>query len=126
MREKMPHLFMMKAVHVVDENSVREAMDLEKYADAILLDSRTQTRIGGTGIVCDWDISEKICRACQKPVFLAGGLKPENVEEAVRKVQPFAVDANSGVEKPTGDKDEDRMRAFVQNAKGEEGYGKSL
>ena len=117
---------MMKAVHVVDENSVQEAMDLEKYADAILLDSRTQTRIGGTGIVCDWDISEKICRACQKPVFLAGGLKPENVAEAVRKVQPFAVDANSGVEKPNGDKDEDRMCAFVQNAKGEEEYGKCL
>ena len=127
LRNKMPHLFMMKAVHVKDERSVQEAVELEKYVDAILLDSRTQTRIGGTGIVCDWNISEKICRACQKPVFLAGGLKPENVAEAVAKVMPFAVDANSGVEKPNGDKDVERMCAFVENAKIAEGtYGKSL
>ena len=108
---------MMKAVHVEGEHSIAEALTLEKYVDAILLDSRTQTRIGGTGIVCDWEISAKICQACQKPVFLAGGLKGENVAEAVAKVRPYGVDAISGVEKPNGDKDEGRMRAFVANAK---------
>ncbi|MBO4939746.1 MAG: phosphoribosylanthranilate isomerase [Clostridia bacterium] len=117
LRALMPDLFMMKAVHVVDERSVLEAVELEKHVDAILLDSRTQTRIGGTGIVCDWDIGAKICKACQKPVFLAGGLNGENVAQAVAKVNPYGVDANSGVEKPNGDKDEARMCAFVRNAK---------
>lgn len=117
LRERLPNVYMLKAVHVENEDSVQEALDMARYADAILLDSRTATRIGGTGNVHDWNISAKICEVCPKPVFLAGGLKPENVAKAIEKVRPYGVDANSGVEKPNGDKDEVRMRAFVENAK---------
>lgn len=117
LREALSTAYLMKAVHVENERSVQEALDMAQYADAILLDSRTATRIGGTGNVHDWNISAKICKLCPKPVFLAGGLKPENVADAIKTVQPYGVDANSGVEKTNGDKDEVRMRAFVENAK---------
>jgi phosphoribosylanthranilate isomerase len=101
LRERHPEVVLMPVVHVRDEDSVTEAMHLAAHADAILLDSgnpgASVKELGGTGRVHDWAVSRAICDAVDLPVFLAGGLKPENVGDAVRTVQPFGVDVCSGV-----------------------------
>ena len=87
-------------------------------ADALLLDTRTADRLGGTGRTHDWSVSARIVAAAAPvPVYLAGGLRPENVVEAVERVRPAGVDANSGVEDANGRKDLERMRAFVGRAR---------
>ena len=84
--------------------------------DAILLDSGKVDMVGGTGVTHDWSVSKEIVDSVDVPVILAGGLKPENVREAVEQVQPFAVDTASGVE-TEGKKDPAKVRRFVRNAR---------
>ena len=115
-REDLPYLRIMKAVHVMDESAIATAKYFSDAADAILLDTRTADRIGGTGITHDWNISAKIVKECSCPVILAGGLTPENVTEAVARVRPYAVDVHTGVKK-NGVRDAERTRAFVAKAK---------
>ena len=93
------------------------AKEFEEFADAILLDSRTADRLGGTGITHDWSISAKVVEAVSKPVILAGGLKPENLVEAMSVVKPYAVDVHSGV-KIDGVRDLERTSEFVKIAHG--------
>jgi phosphoribosylanthranilate isomerase len=95
------------------------AADLEAFAplvDFFLLDSFVEGEPGGTGEVFDWSWIEP-AKALGKPVFLAGGLTPDNVKDAVKKAAPFAVDVASGVEKSAKRKDPEKMRAFITNAK---------
>ena len=115
-REVLPYLRIMKAVHVMDESAITTAKYFSDTADAILLDTRTADRIGGTGITHDWNISAKIVKECSCPVILAGGLTPENVTEAIIRVRPYAVDVHTGVKK-NGVRDAERTRAFVTNAR---------
>lgn len=86
--------------------------------EAIIVDSRTRDRIGGTGMTHDWSISSEIRKNLRKPLILAGGLKPENLGEAILKVRPFGVDVNSGVEDREGRKDMEKVRDFVRIAMG--------
>src|ERR1039458_10092821 len=109
LRRLIPNVRVIKAVNVVDESAVARAIAAAQQADAVLLDSRTATRIGGTGHTHDWTISARIVKTIEKPVILAGGLKPENVVAAIEEVQPFAVDVNSGVEHPDGSKSPQRV-----------------
>lgn len=113
--EALPYLRIVKAVHVMDETAVATAKYFAESADAILLDTRTVDRIGGTGISHDWNISARIVKECSVPVILAGGLAPENVVEAICRVRPYAVDVHTGVKK-NGVRDAERTRAFVANA----------
>ena len=99
------------------QDMVSVAKEFEPFADAILLDSRTADRLGGTGITHDWSISAKVVEGVSKPVILAGGLKPENLFEAMSVVKPYAVDVHSGV-KRDGVRDLERTREFVQIAHG--------
>ncbi|MDR0981600.1 MAG: phosphoribosylanthranilate isomerase [Methanocalculaceae archaeon] len=115
-RAALPYLRIMKAVHVMDASAIATAKHFADTVDAILLDTRTADRIGGTGIPHDWNISTRIVEECSVPVILAGGLKPENVAEAVRRVRPYAVDVHNGVKK-NGVRDAERTRAFVANAR---------
>lgn len=117
LRSKVPYARIIKAVHVVDSNSVTVAARVAPLVDAVLLDTKTQTRIGGTGITHDWSISAKIAMEIARPVILAGGLNPENVSDAIVKVEPFAVDVNSGVENADGSKSPDKIKAFIRSAK---------
>ena len=89
------------------------------WIDAVVFDTtdRASNRIGGTGMVHDWSVSAESARDCPVPVLLAGGLTPENVEEAVRTVHPFGVDVNTGVEKSDGAKSKVRCRSFVHRAR---------
>jgi phosphoribosylanthranilate isomerase len=84
---------------------------------AFLLDAHHAGAYGGTGKVFSWDLALEAKKRFGRPVILAGGLTPENVAEAVRKVKPWAVDTASGVESAPGKKDKDKMRRFIRAAK---------
>lgn len=104
-------LMSMKAFRIRDAESLKE---LPKFAtDAWLLDAYSPAARGGTGETFNWDLAME-AQKLGKPIFLAGGLTPENVAEAVRKVKPFGVDVSSGVESSPGKKDAARVRAFIQ------------
>ena len=117
-RTARPHLKLIKAIHVVDDQAVDAATALAPYIDALLLDSRTEDRIGGTGRIHDWEISKKIVAANMKPVILAGGLTPNNIGEAIAKVKPYGVDVHTGVEDADGNRDAQKLKDFIRYAKG--------
>ncbi|MFX0573004.1 phosphoribosylanthranilate isomerase [Nocardia nepalensis] len=107
------------AVHVTGPEAIDTARRLAPNCDAVLLDSRTADRLGGTGRTHDWSISAAIADALRelgRPVILAGGLTPENVAAAIHAVRPYAVDVNSGVENATGDKQPDACATFISTA----------
>jgi len=99
-KKELPHIKLIKTVHVVDDSSIKAAVEIVDFFDAILLDSllENEDRIGGTGKTHDWSISKKIVSLLNKPVILAGGLTPENVADAINYVKPYGVDVNSGVD----------------------------
>ena len=103
-----------KALRVKGPETLDEIGDYG--VDGFLLDAFSETARGGTGESFDWELAAR-ARELGRPIFLAGGLTPENVAEAVRTVQPFAVDVSSGVEITPGEKCPDKMRAFVSGAK---------
>jgi phosphoribosylanthranilate isomerase len=85
-------------------------------ADAVLVDSLDAAGAGGTGRTTDWDCAREIVEASPVPVILAGGLTPQNVREAVDRVDPFAVDVASGVEAHGGEKDKEALGQFLARA----------
>lgn len=98
------------------ETLIKQVKELSGMADAILLDTALDGKTGGTGIPHNWEVSSKVVLNAGIPVILAGGLKPENVREAVRCVRPYAVDTASGVE-TGGKKDEKKVLEFIRNAR---------
>jgi len=116
-RKKHPTIPLIKAIPVINEAAIELARAYAPYVDALLLDSRTADRIGGTGVIHDWSISRRIVAAVSKPVILAGGLTPSNVQEAITTVQPYGVDVNSGVENAEGNKESTKLRKFVRLAR---------
>jgi phosphoribosylanthranilate isomerase len=118
-REKLPNALLIGAVKANPTGVVEDAAKAAKMFDAVILDSFVQGKYGGTGVVHDWNVSQRIRQVIHpKPLILAGGLNPENVAEAVRTVEPYAVDVSSGVEQQPGIKDHQKMVEFVKNAKG--------
>jgi len=103
-----------KAFRIRDENSLRELSSYQ--TSAWLLDAFVANKLGGTGVAFNWELA-CLARKFGRPIILAGGLQPENVAEAIRKVQPFAVDVSSGVEASVGKKDHLKLRAFIQAAR---------
>jgi phosphoribosylanthranilate isomerase len=103
-------LMNMKAFRIRDAESLQEIPNYQ--TDAYLLDAFSSTTLGGTGEKFNWDLAIE-AQKFSKPIFLAGGLTPENVADAVRKVQPFGVDVSSGVEISPGKKDHAKVRAFI-------------
>jgi phosphoribosylanthranilate isomerase len=109
-------VFVIKAIRVQDESSMAAVPQFAESVDYIMLDAYSPEQPGGTGSRFDWDLAIR-AKDAGKPIFLAGGLSPENVKEAVRKVGPFAVDVASGVEKSPKRKDTKKMQDFITNAK---------
>ena len=98
---------------------VRDRRDLERMASyqvgGFVLDAYVERVPGGTGIPMDWDLASEA--QVLGPIILAGGLTPDNVVEAIRRVRPYGVDVSSGVELSPGKKDHVKVRAFIANAK---------
>lgn len=120
LRRELPGVRLVQVVHVEDEAALEEAREAEVASDALLLDSGRPSlecrELGGTGRTHDWDVSRRIREAAGVPVFLAGGLSPGNVGEAVRRVRPFGVDVCSGL-RTGGTLDQARLRDFVAGAR---------
>jgi phosphoribosylanthranilate isomerase len=94
------------------------AVTADKNVDAVLVDSRTATAVGGTGAVFDWGFArETLFHETLARLVAAGGLRPDNVAEAIRTLRPWGVDVASGVEMVPGRKDPQKVRDFVANAR---------
>jgi phosphoribosylanthranilate isomerase len=117
LREALPGISLVQVIHVTGPESIAEAVAVAPNIDAILLDSGNQTlaikELGGTGRVHDWRLSSRIREAVEIPLFLAGGLKPENVAEGINQVRPFGVDVCSGL-RTEGKLDEEKLGAFFK------------
>src|SRR5215813_9203696 len=101
LKKALPGISIVQVVHVTGPESVDEAVSVAPHVDAILLDSGNQKlavkELGGTGRTHDWALSREIRESIDVPMFLAGGLNPNNVAEAIAAVEPFGVDICSGV-----------------------------
>jgi phosphoribosylanthranilate isomerase len=117
LRKELPGIGLVQVVHVTGEESIIEAITVSTFVDAILLDSGNQSlpvkELGGTGRTHDWNISKRIVESVSIPVYLAGGLNPGNVAEAIRHVQPFGVDLCTGV-RTEGKLDATKLKAFFE------------
>ena len=118
-RAELPGVRLVHVVHVLDGAAVDEARAVEPLVDAILLDSGNPRlsvkELGGTGRRHDWQISRRVVEAVKVPVWLAGGLTPANVAEAVATVRPYGVDVCSGV-RTDGRLDEVKLAALFAAA----------
>ena len=116
LRQALPAVKIVQVIHVEDEDALDEARAIAPLVDGLLLDSgRPKAAIkelGGTGRVHDWRISQRIVAAVPRPVYLAGGLGPGNVAEAIRAVRPFGVDLCSGV-RSDGKLDAQKLAALM-------------
>jgi len=115
LRQALPGISLVQVIHVTGPEAVHEALAISSHVDAILLDSGNQSlkvkELGGTGRTHDWALSRAIRESVEVPVYLAGGLKPENVGEAIRAVRPFGVDVCSGL-RTDGRLDESKLKSF--------------
>ena len=116
LRDALPGITIVQVIHVRDEDAIREAADVSRKVDAILLDSGQPTlaikELGGTGRIHDWSVSRRIRDAVDVPVFLAGGLNPGNVAKAIGIVSPFGVDVCSGL-RTNGRLDRTKLLQFM-------------
>ncbi len=115
LRRALPQLKIVQVLHVTDEKVFETARRIATAVDAILLDSGDPTgavkKLGGTGRLHDWTLSRRIVETVACPVFLAGGLTPDNVGQAIDQVRPYAVDLCTGV-RTDGRLDPDKLASF--------------
>ena len=118
-KEALPSIKIVQVIHVIDQKSVDLAIKLSENVDALLLDSGNPNlkikELGGTGRVHNWKLSRQIRDNAKCPIFLAGGLHPNNVKQAIEEVNPYAIDVCSGV-RTNGVLDKNKLSAFVTNA----------
>lgn len=121
LREALPGIALIQVVHITGKESVPEAVEVAEHVDALLLDSGNRSlpvkELGGTGRIHDWAHSSQIVLQSRAPVFLAGGLNPGNVAEAIRTVRPFGVDLCSGV-RTADELDEHKLEQFMNQVRG--------
>ena len=112
-------LRILRVLHFTDEDMTHAEALNDAYANSILVDSRSATAVGGTGIPFDWNAAREglFRKASALKLIAAGGLSPDNVAEAIAKLQPWGVDVVSGVEAAPGRKDAAKLRAFVANVR---------
>lgn len=113
-RELAVHISVIKSLPV--SNDFDTQLPLRYQVDAIMLDTKHNTLRGGTGRAFDWSIAQQVSQLVPK-LYLAGGLSPENVADAIETVRPYAVDACSSLEVIPGKKNAERMRGFVAAAR---------
>ena len=117
LKQKLPAIKLVQVIHILDQSSFDEAKSVQHFVDALLLDSGNPKlkvkELGGTGRTHNWDISKRIVEKVRIPVFLAGGLDIENVDEAIKTVRPFGLDICSGV-RLNGFLDEVKLNSFLR------------
>jgi phosphoribosylanthranilate isomerase len=117
LRQALPGIKLVQVIHVRDEEAFAEAVAAAAHADALLLDSGQPHAaiklLGGTGRVHDWAVSRRIVEAVPCPVFLAGGLRADNVGAAIATVRPFGVDVCTGVRRTDYSLDPEKLEGFV-------------
>jgi phosphoribosylanthranilate isomerase len=117
LRGALPGIAIVQVIHVTGEDSIEEALSVAPHVDGILLDSGNPSgavrELGGTGRVHDWRISKAIREAIDTPLFLAGGLNPDNVVQAIEEAGPFGLDVCTGV-RTGGRLDEGKLARFVR------------
>lgn len=118
-KEALPSVKIVQVIHVIDSKSVDLAIKLSESVDALLLDSGNPNlkikELGGTGRVHNWKLSRQIRDNSKCPIFIAGGLNPDNVKQAIEEVRPYAIDVCSGV-RTNGALDKYKLGAFVTNS----------
>lgn len=118
LRNELPNVKLVQVIHVIDEKSVKEAIEISNYVDAILLDSGNPNlsvkELGGTGRTHNWELSREIRKAIPIPLFLAGGLNKDNVRQAIEAVQPFGLDLCSSV-RTEGKLDRQKLKDFFNS-----------
>jgi phosphoribosylanthranilate isomerase len=118
LRYALPGVSIVQVIHVRNQRSVAEAAEAAPNVDAILLDSGNPAlavkELGGTGRVHDWRLSRQIRESVPRPIFLAGGLRLDNVAEAIRQVGPYGLDLCNGV-RTAGNLDAAKLAAFFQS-----------
>ena len=116
-KEALPGIKIVQVIHVMNEDSVKEAIKISREVDAILLDSGNPNleikELGGTGRKHNWQLSKKIREEIDIPVFLAGGLNHKNVREAIETVYPFGIDVCSGL-RINGNLDKEKLQLFIE------------
>ena len=116
-RNALPNVKLVQVIHVIDERSVDEALEIAEHVDALLLDSGNPSlavkELGGTGRTHNWQLSRRIREQAGIPLFLAGGLNALNVRQAVETVEPFGVDLCSSV-RTNGKLDQQKLEAFFK------------
>ena len=117
--KELPEVKLVRLIHISSEGEICSDYKSMKYADYYLLDSfnLNTNQVGGTGLTHDWNKSRELIEKLDKPTFLAGGLNPDNVKQAIEIVRPYGVDVNSGCKNSEGRKDREKVREFVFNAK---------
>lgn len=114
-RNELPHVKLVQVIHIIDDNSVEEAIEISNYVDAILLDSGNPNlsvkELGGTGRTHNWELSREIRKSISIPLFLAGGINKDNVRLAIETVQPFGLDLCTGV-RTDGKLDQQKLKDF--------------
>ena len=119
LRRGLPTVKLVQVIHVIDEKSVEEAMEIAPHVDALLLDSGNPNAavkiLGGTGKTHNWAVSRKIVESVSIPVFLAGGLNANNVQQALDEVNPYGLDLCSSV-RTDGNLDADKLEKFFSAA----------
>jgi phosphoribosylanthranilate isomerase len=117
LRAALPGIKIVQVIHVQDESALAQSREVSPLVDAILLDSGNPSlsikELGGTGRAHDWAVSRKIRDAVEVPVYLAGGLNPGNIAQAIAQVQPFGVDVCSGL-RTAGHLDADKLEQFMR------------
>lgn len=120
LRRSLPGIGIVQVIHVTGESSIDEAVSIAPHVNAILLDSGNPTlsikELGGTGRRHDWRISRQIRELVDVPIFLAGGLRPDNVVEAIQEVGPYGLDVCSGV-RSNGVLDAEKVEAFIRQSR---------
>jgi len=117
LRAELPNVQIIQVIHVLDDSSISESFAVAKYVDMLLLDSgnpKLETKeLGGTGRTHNWQISREIVNEVDIPVFLAGGLTPDNVVSAIKRVKPYGVDVCTGV-RSDDELDAEKVKLFVE------------
>ena len=122
LKAEFPKVSLMRSIPVVDESSIALARSYDGIADWLLLDSYESgdRQIGALGVTHSWELDRRIIESVRIPAIIAGGLGPENVQEAIRVARPAGVDSKTKTDKSDGShtKDLQKVSAFVKAARG--------